>query len=709
MKLKNSILLMAAAASAFGLVATSCSDDLPGENGGGYLKMRMVLNSDVTRANVDDQSLSDACMIYISNSKGLIHKFQGVGNVPSDLWLRSGSYVAEAWTGDSVSASFDKKFYKAYQPFVIEQGVTNVVLNCKIANVVASVNRDRISTDMLPQFTVTVGHTRGQLEFNADNINTEKGYFMMPNGDDKLVYTIEGVNIMGTKFTKTGEIPAVKRAHEYVLTLNYNEQADQNDVGGAFITISVDDREILIEDDITLLAGPQIEGIGSDISAPLAGPAGSFGDIFLGASCFGSFRNFNVTFSDASAFGVPSAEYDLSNIAPASETALRESGFSWSVSTDRPGQTHMRLKLPAGMLNRLTNGAYSVTFSATDSNGYTTVRKVNIEVSDAAVLMLPVEQNTVRSYSAKASINIVKDVTNPGIRFRKAGDSEWITSSTAQQNTGTVTFKLTGLQPATTYEVQAVADGYVNTKSERFTTEGIFTIPNAGFEDWSTYKNGSRDIPFPGTGSSVTFWDSGNQGSMTMSKAITTQASSPVHSGSSSIKLESQFVGIGIAGKFAAGNVFAGSYVRTDGTDGVLSWGRPMTHCHPVKFSGWANYRPKAVTHSKTDLLPEGQMDKGTVYAAVVTGPVEIRTKASNRALFDKDADYVLAFGQVIWDGDFGPDGQLAHFEIPLTWKNPDYTGQMYIVIVASASLYGDYFTGGPSIMYLDDLELSYE
>ena len=102
-------------------------------------------------------------------------------------------------------------------------------------------------------------------------------------------------------------------------------------------------------------------------------------------------------------------------------------------------------------------------------------------------------------------------------------------------------------------------------------------------------------------------------------------------------------------------------------------------------------------------------MDKGTVYAAVVTGPVEIRTKASNRALFDKDADYVLAFGQVIWDGDFGPDGQLAHFEIPLTWKNPDYTGQMYIVIVASASLYGDYFTGGPSIMYLDDLELSYE
>lgn len=33
----------------------------------------------------------------------------------------------------------------------------------------------------------------------------------------------------------------------------------------------------------------------------------------------------------------------------------------------------------------------------------------------------------------------------------------------------------------------------------------------------------------------------------------------------------------------------------------------------------------------------------------------------------------------------------------------------MYIIIVASSSKYGDYFTGGDgSIMYLDDLELVY-
>lgn len=706
MKFNRLFIYAAMAASSIGLV-TSCSDDFATDNEGGYLKMKMVVNSEVTRAEVNDQELADSCIIYISNSKGLIHRYKGVGNVPSDLWLTSGSYVAEAWTGDSVSASFDKKFYKAYEPFVIEKGVTNVVLNCKIANVVASVNRDRIATDLLPQFTVTIANTRGQLLFNSENMNTAKGYFMMPNNDDKLVYTIEGVNMVGTTFTKTGEIQNVKRAHEYVLTLNYNERADQDDVGGAFISISVDDRELIIEEQIELLSGPQIAGIGTDIETPLTGSMGSFSDLFVGASCFGSFRHLNVKFSDNTAFGVPSPEYDLMNLSEASTEGLVNSGFTWAISQPNETESYLRMKLNANMLNRLQNGNYTVQITAEDTYGHVTAKTIKIDVSDASVLMQPVDESTIRSYSAKVAISVVKDdVTNPGIRFRKQGDSQW-TTSTIDANSGTQTFSLTNLLPGTTYEVQAIADGYVNPQSVKFTTEQIFTIPNASFEDWSVYND---KVPFPGTGSTRTFWDSGNEGSMSMNKAITSAATSPVHSGNSSIKLESQFVGLGIIGKFAAGNVFAGEYVRTDGTDGVLSWGREMPNCHPMKLSGWANYRPKAVTYADAAApLKVGDMDKGTVYAAVVSKKVEIRTKSSDRALFDKDADYVLAYGQIIWDSDFASDGQMAQFEVPLTWKNSNYSGQMYIIIVASASLYGDYFTGGPSVMYLDDLELSYE
>ncbi|MDE7388845.1 MAG: PCMD domain-containing protein, partial [Muribaculaceae bacterium] len=31
-----------------------------------------------------------------------------------------------------------------------------------------------------------------------------------------------------------------------------------------------------------------------------------------------------------------------------------------------------------------------------------------------------------------------------------------------------------------------------------------------------------------------------------------------------------------------------------------------------------------------------------------------------------------------------------------------------YLVLVCTASYYGDYFTGGPSVMYLDDLNFEY-
>lgn len=711
MKLIKSIILPSAAAAFFGMFATSCSDDINMVDGQGMLKMKMIVNSEVTRAEVNDAELAEKCVIYVSSEKGLIHKFKGLDNVPSDLWLKSGHYVAEAWTGDSVTASFDKKFYRAYEPFDITTGVTNVVLNCKIANVVASVNRERISEEMLPSFTVTVANSRGELVFNSETIN-ERGFFMMPNGDTKLTYTIEGVNILGTKFTKTGEIPDVERAHEYRLNLSYNENADPYDVGGAFITISVDDTELVINDNIEIHSLPVLVGLDTDISAPLTSPKQQFSDVNLTSAAYMGYDAIGVKFSNPSAFGVESAEYDLCRIAEASETALRNAGFTWSRNDGPDNSEQLRIKLGAQLLNRLDNGEYSITFNLRDGLGRSREYVMQISVSDAAVRMRDVAGADIRSYSALVRADVVKDdVTNPGIRFREKGAADWQNVISTRTRASELAFRLTNLKAATTYEVQAIADGYVNPAITEFTTEAAFAVPNASFEDWSTYSFGGKNVPFPGLGSTPSFWSTGNAGSMSMNKSVTTQASDIKHSGASAIKLESQFVGIGMLGKFAAGNVFAGDYVRTDGTDGVLNWGRPMPKCHPVKLSGWLNYRPKAVEYVESGFtqISKGDLDKGTVYVAVVKEQREIRTKKAERQLFDKDADYVLGFGQLILDANYGADGQMQEFEIPITWKNADYDGQYYIIIVASASLYGDYFTGGPSVMYIDDLQLSYE
>ncbi|MDE5923698.1 MAG: DUF4493 domain-containing protein, partial [Muribaculaceae bacterium] len=148
----------------------SCALDEPfGKEGEGTLQMKLVINSDVTRAETDQADLAANCVVYVSGAKGLLHKYVGLENLPEQLTLSAGHYVAEAWTGDSVSASFDKKFFRGYQPFDISAGVNQVVVNCKIANVVASVNAASVDAVGIQDFNIKVENSRASLDFNADN------------------------------------------------------------------------------------------------------------------------------------------------------------------------------------------------------------------------------------------------------------------------------------------------------------------------------------------------------------------------------------------------------------------------------------------------------------------------------------------------------------------------------------------------------------
>lgn len=87
--------------------------------------------------------------------------------------------------------------------------------------------------------------------------------------------------------------------------------------------------------------------------------------------------------------------------------------------------------------------------------------------------------------------------------------------------------------------------------------------------------------------------------------------------------------------------------------------------------------------------------------------PVRITTKDKN--LFDKNDEKIIAYGE--WDLTTQTQEKTADFGIR---NSIDYRSLTripnYIVIVASASKYGDYFTGSTgSTMWLDDLELIYE
>ena len=167
-------------------------------------------------------------------------------------------------------------------------------------------------------------------------------------------------------------------------------------------------------------------------------------------------------------------------------------------------------------------------------------------------------------------------------------------------------------------------------------------------------------------------------------------------------------MGIGSIGKLAAGNIFAGSYVRTDGTNGILSFGRSFT-LRPTKLKGYMKYKTapiSSVSSGFTDL--KGRPDTCIIWCALIDSaePFEIRTNPSNRHLFDPDGAEVVAYGK--YEVGYDVDAYVP-FEFDLNYKATNRVPK-YILVTASASKYGDYFTGGNgAVLYLDNFELEYD
>ena len=143
-------------------VYTSCSDEKNYLTGNGKVSISLSIDDNVTvlsRAisNEELTALHNSCKIYMYSTKGLIRKYHGTDEVPNEIWLVSGDYSTEAWAGDSVAASFDKKFYKGKTSFTISPTATaNAKIECKIANVVASVKIDTSVDDVLKNYNINI-------------------------------------------------------------------------------------------------------------------------------------------------------------------------------------------------------------------------------------------------------------------------------------------------------------------------------------------------------------------------------------------------------------------------------------------------------------------------------------------------------------------------------------------------------------------------
>ena len=92
-----------------------------------------------------------------------------------------------------------------------------------------------------------------------------------------------------------------------------------------------------------------------------------------------------------------------------------------------------------------------------------------------------------------------------------------------------------------------------------------------------------------------------------------------------------------------------------------------------------------------------------TVEAA---GTNKISTNPSNRQLFDENDPHVIAYGRLQY-GESVPE--YTPFEVEFNYRDTQRVPR-YIVIVASASKYGDFFTGGDgSVLHVDEFSLDYD
>lgn len=719
-------------------ILPSCAMEDPfGDAGEGDLTITTEINGDVikTRAIPADElaSLREKCIVYIESSRGVVRKYKGVDNIPEQIRLKTGSYVCNAWSGDSVSASFSAKFYRGQEKFEMTPGQNSLTVRCNIANVIASV--DPASLDVaLSDLRVTFSHSRGSLDFDVNNIPTSKGYFMMPNADKDLNYRIEGKKADGSDFVKEGKIENVQRAHEYCMTISQDESPVTE--GGALIRITIADIP-LIEETVEIFPAPAVRGVDYNLDDQVVSTDRDFKDTRVYIRGYFGLSNVTMNVSDnftglTSGLNIleSSVMTDLESkgirVERRTSTDASESAEGGQVEVDEIYVTFSKAFLDA---LPASDKEYKVTFEATDGQHKSGSGSLRIANSiDAVEHLAPVvtaqvsDLLSVRLNSATVG-GVVQDAANAanyGIRYRVQGSSAWseaypADASGVRRHTRAdnipYSVTLTGLQPGTTYEYVAFCDGFEGADVQSFTTESVFSIPNASFEEWGTYGGG---IVIPSlTGDKATsFWGTGNEGAKIASATLTDKSTDMVHSGTYSARLETKKV-LGLV--IAAGNAFVGEFVGTEGTNGILSLGRGFNGSHPDKVSVWANYRPGTGCVVKSG-VPDGTIsssgkDHGQIYIALTDEPIEIRTNPNNRKLFNPDDVHVLAYGEVTWTDDFGPDGQLQKVEIPFTYNDRAKTVRpTHIVIVSTASKYGDYFSGANgSVLYLDDFELVYE
>lgn len=734
MKIANFYIVTALTCVSFCLGACKEDRDIAGEQGTLQLSVGMsdkITVASRTLSSEEQTQLEQACKVRIYNETSLVRKYEGTDNVPSSIPLMSGTYSVRVTAGDSVAASFDQRFFEGNEEFTITKGQQSPVeVKCGIANTVLAFTWDESLKEAFEgDCQVTVTSATGELVYSSANADA-KGYFSLPADNRKLTCKFTATKLTGGTYEQTTELTDAQPATLYNMTCKYTATG-QETTGGAWLTLSVDETP-LSEETTTIgikqrpvIVCKDADNIEYDLEQPMYLATNTKGTYYLIVSTSSPLKGALLQNDRFTEFGVPANSMDLMNLG-GKDASVEASGISLHAPNAimETGGT-WKIQFSEELIAKMTaqEGQVTTTLTATDKNGKQRMVTWNIVVSNATVATT--EAIPYEIWTSKATLHGKVTGTlasTPKFQYRvKGAGSSWTTVD-ADLTESTFSKEITGLTPGTTYEYQAMDGTQASTVTCEFTTETTFQPDNASFEYTQTYKVstllGNKDCLFFYQAGKEMWWDTGNTGSATAGKNLTTQDSNIKNSGNYSAKLASS----SIMGTFAAGNLFTGKFLGTeDMTKGILGWGRPCTS-RPKALKVWVRYTPGTVDEGDSH-ISNGETDKGIIYVAVgdwkssdsaygSEWPIVVRTKGP--VLFNPHDEGTIGYGEHIFTENYGTETETSLKEITIPLDYEGYGGYNRkpetILIVASASQYGDYYEGSSSsVMWLDDMELIYE
>ena len=690
------------------------------EMGEGYGYLYVNLDEDDSEELVmkstpaEDQVFSVTIYNSLGQQVAFVEDYREIGS--GGIELRSGNfeYTALASSGDeSKAAAFDEPFYSGTEGFRIETGKqTSIDIVCSLANVKVTADFSEIEK-YFKTYSLTVSNGLGELVFsNAAEPSTaeREGFFSVT---DELSWRLDLVNNDGADYKElSGVCKDVKANQHYTFKFSLADEDAADGAGAVTVTIddSMEEHSIDMDLDFADETLPEVStDFGYDGKNPVSITAGDATSRKLTLTTADGFKSILLSYGPSGAgTKVSGVAYELVEASAEVLSALRSDGISVAESVVS-GVMSVEVTL-TDYIKNLATGSYSINLFMVDINDAFTEQVIVLDI----LSNVDVEAVSVNPWARFATVEAkwypVEQPEGVSFQWRKASDPDWkdfTGNVSANPASRTYSADIRGLEPETEYVFRAVTVEDKETKVLSFTTEKEETLHNMSFDYWWT----DGKAPMPNQSSEYHIWDSANPG--TASFGITPTVPEETHlakegEGKKAAKLVSQKASLlgGLINTFAAGNLYTGSFVKAvvNPQGAELDWGVPF-NARPIALKGYFDYLPQTVNYGEEDMLGKTDICQIQIMLTDWDEPFHVNTSTSYFVDPAKDPG-IIAYGCM----EYGQATEgYKEFTIKLDYRSTERTPK-YIVIVAAASKYGDYFTGGDgSTLYLDEFKFVYD